>query len=33
MWQDMQELKRAMDELGDKPSTFSIDTTQQNSLF
>lgn len=33
MWQDMQELKRAMDELGDKPSTFNIDTTQQNSLF
>ena len=33
MWQDMQELKRTMDALGDKPSTFTIDTTKQSGLF
>ncbi|HEX7021272.1 MAG TPA: uracil-DNA glycosylase [Trueperaceae bacterium] len=33
MWQDMKKLKAALDELGPKPSTLIIDTTQQEGLF
>ena len=33
MWQDMQELKKALDELGEKEGNLVIDTAQQEGLF
>lgn len=33
MWQDMKTLKGALDEMGEKPTTLTIDTTKQDGLF